>query len=83
MVKKFDELKISKFLLNALQEKGFEEPTPIQGQSYSVIRSGKNMVGIAQTGTGKTLAFLLPVLNDLQFSKQINPRVLILSLIHI
>ena len=56
MAKKFEELKISKFLLNALQEKGFDEPTPIQDQSYPVIRSGKNMVGIAQTGTGKTLA---------------------------
>ncbi len=78
MAKKFEELKISKFLLNALQEKGFDEPTPIQDQSYPVIRSGKNMVGIAQTGTGKTLAFLLPVLNDLKFSQQINPRVLII-----
>ena len=78
MSKKFEELKISKFLLNALQEKGFDEPTPIQDQSYPVIRSGKNMVGIAQTGTGKTLAFLLPVLNDLKFSNQINPRVLII-----
>jgi len=78
MSKKFEELKISKFLLNALHEKGFEETTPIQEQSYPVIRSGRNMVGIAQTGTGKTFAFLLPVLNDLKYSKQINPRVLII-----
>ncbi len=78
MAQKFEELKITKFLLNALHEKGFEETTPIQEQSYPVIRSGKNMVGIAQTGTGKTFAFLLPILNDLKFSKEIHPRVLII-----
>ena len=78
MPKQFSDLKITKFLLNALNEKGFSEPTPIQEESYSVIRSGKNMVGIAQTGTGKTLAFLLPVLNDLKFSDKLHPRVLII-----
>jgi len=57
---------------------GFENPTPIQEQAFSVVRSGKDVVGIAQTGTGKTLAYMLPILRDLKFSKQQHPRVLIL-----
>jgi len=74
----FADFKISNFLLNALDEKGFTTPTPIQEESYSVIRSGKNMIGIAQTGTGKTLAFLLPLLTDLKYSKQLHPKILII-----
>ncbi len=57
---------------------GFEQATPIQEQAYPVILSGKDMVGIAQTGTGKTLAYLLPILKELKFSKQPHPRILIL-----
>lgn len=74
----FEDLKVSKPLLNALADLGFQKPTPIQADTYSIIRSGKDIVGIAQTGTGKTLAFMLPLLQDLTFSKQKNPRVLIL-----
>ncbi|HUH45794.1 MAG TPA: DEAD/DEAH box helicase, partial [Arenibacter sp.] len=57
---------------------GFKSPTPIQSESFSVIMSGRDMVGIAQTGTGKTLAYILPILQELKFSKQGTPRVLIL-----
>lgn len=57
---------------------GFTEPTPIQSQSYPVILSGKNVVGISQTGTGKTLAYLLPLINEIKFSQERNPRILIL-----
>ena len=53
-------------------------PTPIQAETYNVIRSGKNVVGIAQTGTGKTLAYSLPILNELKYSEQKHPKVLIL-----
>ena len=74
----FTDFKLSKFLANALEEKGFTTPTPIQEESFNVIRSGKNMIGIAQTGTGKTLAFLLPLLTELKFSKQVHPRILII-----
>lgn len=74
----FNELALSKNLKRALADLGLETPTPIQEQSYSVILSGTDMVGIAQTGTGKTLAYLLPILQDLPFSKEMNPRVLIL-----
>lgn len=74
----FQDLNLTTPLLNALEDLGITTPTPIQEQSSSVILSGRDMVGIAQTGTGKTLAYLLPVLKMLKYSEQINPRVLIL-----
>ncbi len=74
----FEGLNLSKQLHYAIDDLGFKEPTPIQEQSFSTILSGKDMVGIAQTGTGKTFAYLLPILRDLKFSKQTTPRVLVL-----
>ena len=57
---------------------GLSSPTPIQEESFPVILSGRDMVGIAQTGTGKTLAYLLPLLKTLKYSEQKNPRILIM-----
>lgn len=74
----FNEFNISKQLQYAITDLGFEKPTPIQAQSFSVIMSGTDMVGIAQTGTGKTFAYMLPILQDLKFSKETNPRVLVM-----
>jgi ATP-dependent RNA helicase RhlE len=74
----FQDLKLTTPLLNALQDLELSSPTPIQEQSFPVILSGRDMVGIAQTGTGKTLAYLLPLLKMLKYSEQKNPRVLIL-----
>lgn len=74
----FQDLKLTTPLRNALEDLGFVQPTPIQEQSFNVIGSGKDMVGIAQTGTGKTFAYALPILKNLPYSKQENPRVLIL-----
>ena len=74
----FQELNLSSQLQYAIDDLGFTHPTPIQEQSFPVILSGKDMVGIAQTGTGKTFAYMLPILRDLKFSKQVTPRVLIL-----
>ncbi len=74
----FNELNINKQLLNALNDLGFDNPTPIQSLIFPKIMSGKDVVGIAQTGTGKTFAYLLPIINQLKFSKQVTPRVLIL-----
>ena len=77
-MKTFENLNLSKQLVHAIDDLGFENPTPIQIQACPVILSGKDVVGIAQTGTGKTFAYLLPILRDLKFSKQVNPRVLVL-----
>ena len=74
----FQDLDLSNPLRNSIEELGFVNPTPIQEQAFPVIRSGKDVVGIAQTGTGKTFGYLLPILRDLKFSKQQHPRVMIL-----
>jgi ATP-dependent RNA helicase RhlE len=74
----FHNFKIKKQLLNALTDLSLDKPTPIQKEAYSPILAGNDFVGIAQTGTGKTIAFLLPILQDLKYSDQIPPRVLIL-----
>ena len=74
----FENFKLSNQLYNVIDDLGFEKPTPIQSEAFSVILSGKDVVGIAQTGTGKTFAYMLPILQELKFSKQINPRILIL-----
>ena len=63
--------------MNALDDMGFVTPTPIQEKAFSVIMSSKDVVGIAQTGTGKTYAYLLPILRQLTYSDQKHPRVLI------
>ncbi|MGB3152388.1 MAG: DEAD/DEAH box helicase [Maribacter sp.] len=74
----FTDFKISTPLRNALDDLGFKNPTAVQEQTFPVVMSGKDIVGIAQTGTGKTFAYLLPILNALPFSKEKHPRVLIL-----
>jgi len=73
----FTDLELPKALNKALDDIGFKAPTPIQVKSFPVIMSGKDAVGIAQTGTGKTFAYLLPMLKQLSYSEQRQPRVLI------
>ncbi len=74
----FRDLNLNTPLYNALDDLGFTTPTPIQAEAFNVVSSGKDMVGIAQTGTGKTFAYMLPILKNLSYSKQENPRVLVL-----
>ncbi len=74
----FKDLDLTNQLVNSIEDIGFTHPTPIQEAAFSVIRSGKDIVGIAQTGTGKTVAYMLPILRDLKFSKQVSPRVLVI-----
>lgn len=74
----FDELNINNPLLNALADLEFFTPTPIQEKAFPLIMSGVDIVGIAQTGTGKTFAYLLPILRQLSFSDKRHPRVLII-----
>ncbi len=74
----FQDLNVSTPLLNAIEDLGFTNPTPVQEQAFSVVRSGKDVVGIAQTGTGKTFAYMMPILRDLKFSDQKHPRILVL-----
>ncbi|MEK8088515.1 DEAD/DEAH box helicase [Thermithiobacillus plumbiphilus] len=59
----FDELGLSEPILRAIQELGFEAPTPIQAQTVPVLLTGRDLIGQAQTGTGKTAAFALPLIH--------------------
>lgn len=74
----FHDLNLSKPLFNALVELGLETTTDIQEKSFSPIMSGRDLVGIAQTGTGKTIAYLLPLLRMWKFAKDPYPRILII-----
>jgi ATP-dependent RNA helicase RhlE len=74
----FEDESLPKPLRSAIDELGFNQPTPIQVEAFPVILSGRDIVGIAQTGTGKTYAYLIPLLRDLKFSNQTDPRILIL-----
>lgn len=74
----FRDLNLKKQLWNALDDLGYETPTTIQSASFNVMMSGQDTIGIAQTGTGKTLAYLLPCLNMWKFSKEPHPQILII-----
>lgn len=74
----FSDLKINKALLNALKDMGLEVPSPIQERVFSVVKSGKDICAIAQTGTGKTFAYLLPILSLYKFTKERHPSIVIL-----
>jgi ATP-dependent RNA helicase RhlE len=74
----FTDFDLPKSLQKALDDMGFVTPTPIQERAMPVILSGRDMMGIAQTGTGKTFAYLLPILKHWKFAKIHVPRVVII-----
>jgi ATP-dependent RNA helicase DeaD len=73
----FRDLALSEGVLRALTDVGYESPSPIQAATIPVLLSGKDMLGQAQTGTGKTAAFALPALSRIDLSKH-EPQVLVL-----
>ena len=77
---KFNQLGLSKDLESGLEMMGFEEPTPIQKQAIPIILNGKDLIACAQTGTGKTAAFVLPLLSLLsKYKKKMNVKALIIT----
>ncbi|MFO1013674.1 MAG: DEAD/DEAH box helicase [Caulobacteraceae bacterium] len=70
----FTDLGLAKPLLKALNEEGYTTPTPIQAQAIPGVMSGRDLLGIAQTGTGKTAAFALPILHRLASARVPAPR---------
>ncbi len=74
----FEQFNLPKSVQKAIDELGFTTPTPIQEKSFSVIMSGRDMMGIAQTGTGKTFAYLLPLLKLYKFTPTETPKIVIL-----
>ncbi len=74
----FNQLALNKSLLKALDDVGYETPSPIQAQTIPLLLEGRDVLGQAQTGTGKTAAFALPILSNLDL-KQKEPQVLVLA----
>ena len=74
----FADLALSAPLLKVLQEVGYETPSPIQAASIPALLEGNDILGMAQTGTGKTAAFALPMLNKIDLKKK-HPQVLVLA----
>ena len=74
----FNQLALNPSLLKALDEVGYETPSPIQAQTIPLLLEGKDVVGQAQTGTGKTAAFALPILSRLDLQQK-DPQVLVLA----
>jgi len=74
----FDNLELSSQLMQALNDAGYETPTPIQEQMIPAVLSGRDVVGQAQTGTGKTAAFALPILEKIELDQH-EPQALILA----
>lgn len=74
----FEQLALAKPLLKLLDEIGYESPSPIQSEAIPLILEGKDIIGQAQTGTGKTAAFALPLISNIDL-KQKDPQVLVLA----
>ncbi|WP_439557699.1 DEAD/DEAH box helicase, partial [Dyadobacter sp.] len=75
----FEQFKLNRQLLNAIEEAGYTEPTPIQEQAIPLALAGQDILGIAQTGTGKTAAYTLPLLMRIRYAQGEHPRALIMA----
>jgi len=75
----FENFNLNKQLLNAVADAGFQEPTEIQQKCIPLVLGGQEVIGIAQTGTGKTAAYLLPILMKVKYAQGSEPRALILA----
>ena len=78
MASKFEELGLLPQFVQAVVQMGFDQPTPIQLEAIPALLAGRNVIGQAQTGTGKTAAFVFPMLQKMQPGKK-NPQALILA----
>ena len=74
----FADLDLSENVQKAIQKVGYEQPSPIQLAAIPILLAGGDIIGMAQTGTGKTAAFALPLLSRLDI-KQADPQILVLA----
>lgn len=79
MATTFEDFKLNKQLLMAVAEAGYTTPTPVQEKTIPLITAGHDVMGIAQTGTGKTAAFVLPLLMKVKYAQGTHPRALIVT----
>lgn len=75
----FDAFKLNRQLLDAVTAAGYTQPTPIQEKAIPLALAGHDVLGIAQTGTGKTAAYILPVLMKVKYAQGVHPKALILA----
>lgn len=75
----FEALKLTRQFLRATEDAGYQSPTPVQEKAIPILLAGQDLIAIAQTGTGKTAAYLLPLLQALKFPQGESPRALILA----
>ncbi len=75
----FDDLPLSPFLKETVKAIGYTHPTPIQAEAIPLVVEGRDLIGLAQTGTGKTAAFVLPILQKLSGTKEKGAKALILA----
>lgn len=75
----FENFNLNRQLLNAVSEAGFDSPTEIQQKAIPLILGGQEVIGIAQTGTGKTAAYALPLLMKVKYAQGKDPRALVLA----
>jgi len=79
VITSFENFNLNKQLLNAVADLNFSTPTEIQQKAIPVVMAGQELIGIAQTGTGKTAAYLLPLLMKIKYAQGSTPRALILA----
>ncbi|MCC6818366.1 MAG: DEAD/DEAH box helicase [Bacteroidia bacterium] len=70
----FQSLKLADYILKAIQEEGYEKPTPVQSEAIPIVLSGRDLLACAQTGTGKTAAFAIPMIQLMQESNQMGKQ---------
>ena len=75
----FTDLKLNKQLVSAVEDLNYTTPSPIQIKAIPLIMAGHDVLGIAQTGTGKTAAYLLPMLMKIKYAQGNTPRGLVLA----
>lgn len=78
-IETFEDFKLNRQILNAIEEEGYQSPTAIQKKAIPLINSGHDVMGIAQTGTGKTAAFVLPILMKVNYHQPNGPRAVIMA----
>jgi ATP-dependent RNA helicase RhlE len=78
-ISSFEDFKLNKQLLNAIADAGFDRPTEIQQKCIPILMGGQEVIGIAQTGTGKTAAYVIPVLMKVRYAQGTEPRAIILA----
>ncbi|MBP6409943.1 MAG: DEAD/DEAH box helicase, partial [Pseudarcicella sp.] len=75
----FEALNLNRQLLNAIEDAQYQSPTEVQAQTIPLILAGHDVLGIAQTGTGKTAAYVLPILMKVKYAQGLHARALIIA----